>query len=365
MSPVGALGAAAESRLASAPVPPQRYGLSIFLKRPLPSSRGVRARVRPRLRATGAPLVPVTLSSLGERMTAVLRERVNEDTSVALHVMRQEMVKSLSVPARATQTIQLHDLIVPGAFSTLLVEVAAGARLTVFEESAAAASDAYGSVLVLLAVGRGATVEWFSALTQRSGSAVIERLALLEQGAVVRQHSVLFHCAAVREQTHAYLIGESAAVRTENAFLGTGTQQYDLAVVARHLAPSTVSALSTRGVLDGEAQAVYRGLVHVGSTARSSDGVQRIQTLLLSPRAEADAVPNLEIHTDDVRCTHSATTSHVHPEPLFYLQSRGLSAAQATGVIASGFLRDALLPYPPAWRGALEDSVERSFGGSI
>jgi Fe-S cluster assembly scaffold protein SufB len=120
-----------------------------------------------------------------------------------------------------------------------------------------------------------------------------------------------------------------------------------------------------KGIVGGRAQAVYRGLVHVAATAPKSNGYQRVNTLLLSSQAEVDAVPKLEIKTDDVRCTHGATTSHVNPEQLFYLQSRGLSAERAAELVVSGFLQSVVLSYPEAMRSELAHAVASSVAQTL
>jgi len=60
---------------------------------------------------------------------------------------------------------------------------------------------------------------------------------------------------------------------------------------------------------------------------------------LLNEGARADAIPNLEIQTDEVKCSHAATVSSIPEEQLFYLQSRGLNLQTAQDLIVSGFLK--------------------------
>ena len=53
------------------------------------------------------------------------------------------------------------------------------------------------------------------------------------------------------------------------------------------------------------------------------------QALLLSPDAEIDTKPELEIFADDVKCSHGATVGELDAEQLFYLRSRGIPDAEA------------------------------------
>jgi len=64
--------------------------------------------------------------------------------------------------------------------------------------------------------------------------------------------------------------------------------------------------------------------------------------LLLSDEAEADAIPNLEIHNHDVKCSHGSTVGQVDPEQLFYLMSRGLNEDEAKQKIVEGYFTPVL-----------------------
>lgn len=133
------------------------------------------------------------------------------------------------------------------------------------------------------------------------------------------------------------LVGEGASVGAKALFFGTGTQIIDVKQTVRHLASHTHSDLRSRGVLADASKAVFRGLVRVEKGTKGCVGNQREDVLLLGARAEADAIPMLEIGTDDVRCGHGATVGRVDREKLFYLMSRGLSETAARRFLVEGF----------------------------
>jgi Fe-S cluster assembly protein SufD len=70
------------------------------------------------------------------------------------------------------------------------------------------------------------------------------------------------------------------------------------------------------------------------------------RNLLLSDRARVDAIPQLEIVADDVRCTHGATVTRLQQEELFYLRSRGLGDDQAARLLLAGFCDEILTSLP-------------------
>jgi Fe-S cluster assembly protein SufD len=97
-----------------------------------------------------------------------------------------------------------------------------------------------------------------------------------------------------------------------------------------------------RNVLDGHARGVFQGKVLVERIAQKTDGYQMNQALLLSPDAEIDAKPELEIYADDVRCSHGATVGALDDDQLFYLRSRGIPEQEARQMLIDAFLDEAI-----------------------
>ena len=58
--------------------------------------------------------------------------------------------------------------------------------------------------------------------------------------------------------------------------------------------------------------------------------------------AEIDTRPQLEIHADEVKCAHGATTGRLDPDMLFYMLSRGLDRDTAQSLLVYAFLADVL-----------------------
>lgn len=112
--------------------------------------------------------------------------------------------------------------------------------------------------------------------------------------------------------------------------------RWDIEII--HAAPKTSSNTNIKGVVDGNGQAFVNGIIKVFPDAVGTNAFLEERILLLSPNAKAEAVPNLEIKTDDVKCSHAATIGKIDEEELFYLESRGLREKQAKEMIVEGFL---------------------------
>jgi Fe-S cluster assembly protein SufD len=146
----------------------------------------------------------------------------------------------------------------------------------------------------------------------------------------------------VRTEVHARLIGAKAITHLNGAQLLGGAQHADFTTVVKHVAPSCTSRQTVKNVLAGRAQGVFQGRIEVARTAQKTDGYQMNQALLLSPDAEIDTKPELEIFADDVKCSHGATVGELDADQLFYLRSRGIPDAEARSILVRAFLAEAL-----------------------
>ena len=125
-----------------------------------------------------------------------------------------------------------------------------------------------------------------------------------------------------------------------------GRQHLDYQTRQDHTAPHTESDLLFKGVVLDRARTVFRGVLHLRKEAQQTNAYQATHSLLLSPRARADALPILEIEADDVRCKHGSTTGRVDEEQIFYLMSRGLSRQDAQRLIVQGFFETVITEFP-------------------
>lgn len=143
------------------------------------------------------------------------------------------------------------------------------------------------------------------------------------------------------DETVFELAGAGAEAHIFSLLSGREKEAFEPKIVVRHLAPDTRSRTDVRAVLDGSASLRFRGRVEVSRDAVRSDAREDVRVLLLSSASSASAAPELEIDTDDVSCTHGAAIAPPDPEQLAYLATRGLSAKQATELLARGFFKEA------------------------
>ncbi|MEM6836373.1 MAG: Fe-S cluster assembly protein SufD [Cyanobacteria bacterium P01_C01_bin.120] len=153
----------------------------------------------------------------------------------------------------------------------------------------------------------------------------------------------------------------------------TDTNLYSLTAIAQSQLADTHSLIATnhphgtadqlhKTIVDDTARAVFNGKVWVPKNAQLTNASQLNRNLLLSRRARVDTKPELDIVADNVKCAHGATVSQLDTSEVFYLQSRGISAAAAQRLLIYGFAMDIIdrIPIPSLKQSLTANVTQRS-----
>lgn len=173
----------------------------------------------------------------------------------------------------------------------------------------------------------------------------------LSQGADSRYLGVNIGLGAAWARTDLVVrfAGQHAECDLKGLYLAGDKQVMDHHLDIDHGVPQCSSRETFKGVLYGKGRAVFDGRIHVAVDAQKTDAQLSNKNLLLSRNAEIDTKPQLEIHADDVKCSHGTTVGQIDPQMLFYLRSRGISAPLARRMLCLGFageIIEALGPEP-------------------
>jgi Fe-S cluster assembly protein SufD len=262
---------------------------------------------------------------------------------VLLHVPRGV---ELASPVRVTRWFSDAGA---AFFSRTLVLAEANSQVSFVDEvlSEDLPSTTLTSSAIEVLARDGARVQYVA--VQRLGRGAFYQSAqrtLAARDASLDTLNVSLGASTTRVDLNARLLGQGASSNMFGLYFGDGDQHFDHNTSQDHLAPSARSDLLYKGALDGESRAVFRGIIRVAKGAQQTDAYQTNRTLVLSERARADSLPNLEIEADDVKCSHGATVGQLDGESLFYLMSRGMSRGQAERLVVLGFLGEVLQRLP-------------------
>ncbi|MDE1886194.1 MAG: Fe-S cluster assembly protein SufD [Xanthomonadaceae bacterium] len=203
-------------------------------------------------------------------------------------------------------------------------------------------TDVLGALTSDVAVDGGATLQT-ATLGDLPGSASLYRRTRITLGAGAGFDSTHALCGGrfQRFDIAADLAGEKAVLTARGVFALRGREHVDVHLDVRHAARDTLSDVSWRGVADGRARGILHGAITVAQGADGADARLHTRNLLLSPHAEIDAQPVLEIYADEVKAAHGATVGQLDERALFYLRSRGVPHAAARSLLIAGFCREA------------------------
>lgn len=157
-----------------------------------------------------------------------------------------------------------------------------------------------------------------------------------------KQFTIVLGGGLVRTSLNSNLEEPQAALDSYALLVGDGSRHVDCVNVARHDAPHTRSRQTARAIASGTSRVVFNSNVVVNAGAAHADSHQSSRGLLLSPSAEIDSRPQLEINADEVKCSHGATTGRLDPDMLFYMLARGIDRETAQSLLIFAFLADVL-----------------------
>jgi Fe-S cluster assembly protein SufD len=217
-------------------------------------------------------------------------------------------------------------------------------RLVLVERHVSAGDSAsFVTSAVSADLGRGAALDHYRVQELSSRAILFDTLsATLAQEASYRLRALGSGAAAGRSTLGVRLAGAHAALALSVAALGDRAQVQDGYALVEHLAPHTRTEETFRGIAAGRARVAFNGKIVVARDAHGTDSRQSLRGLLAGPEAEIDVRPQLEIYTDDVRCSHGATAGKLDDNMLFYLLSRGLDHDSAQRALKWAFLEDVI-----------------------
>jgi len=260
-------------------------------------------------------------------------------------------VQSIEVRLAASSSAQLELLFVAGSdaaqgacYPRVQLEVEAGARLALVERHLSAAeAPSFVNSAVTVALDAGASLSHYRLQDLSSRSIQLDTLtASLGPRAVYRLHAASTGGQSARSTMKVRLAGERAELAFGMAALGDRHQVQDIYALVEHAAPGARSEQIFRGIAAARSRVAFNGKIVVAAGAHGADSRQSLKGLLAGPDAEIDVRPQLEIYTDDVRCSHGATAGKLDEQMLFYLLSRGLSPQDAQRLLKWAFLGDVI-----------------------
>jgi len=225
-------------------------------------------------------------------------------------------------------------------------------------------ADQYANTFVTVNVGATASAGHVR-IQDRGRHHVQTSKTLVSVGKDARFNSASFDLGGglIRNDIDIDIASAGAEVSFDGLYLAGDGQHIDNHTRVDHRVGPATSRQEYRGILNGRCRCVWNGKAIVHEGADGTDADQANHNLLLSEKAEIDAKPELEIYTDDVKCSHGTTVGQLDEAALFYLRSRGLDRNAAIQVLTHAFAAGLVTRVPvEAARDAVSALIERRLG---
>lgn len=228
----------------------------------------------------------------------------------------------------------------------LRVSLGRHSKLTVIERYAASGPVLTNAVTELVAAP-GSNLTHYRLQAENAESLHIGTLVIApRRDSQVQSFQLMQGNALRRNDVRAILAESGAQLALNGIFVGRGTTHIDNQITVEHRAPHSHSEQLYKGMGGDIAKLVFNGRIHIFAGAKGTNADLSNNNLLLTPGAEINTKPELEIYNDDVKCSHGTTCGQLDAGALFYLRSRGVEAAEAKRMLGFGFVNELLAALP-------------------
>ncbi len=213
-------------------------------------------------------------------------------------------------------------------------------------------SEARCTILTINAAGENSTV-------------TISQTGSIETGGVLRWQNVSLGGKELTHDLVSRVIGANAESAVDWMFYAKGTEKQSLNARNIFEAANGSGEILMRGVAEEKGHAVAKGMIEIGLKGNGTNTYLTQQVLMLDASSKVDAVPALEIKTNDVKASHSATVARVTPEDLFYFAARGIDTHEARAMFVQGFLGDIVSRIDGSIQEEVRGMIERKYSQAL
>ncbi|MDG2155380.1 MAG: Fe-S cluster assembly protein SufD [Gammaproteobacteria bacterium] len=222
-------------------------------------------------------------------------------------------------------------------FPRVIIQLGRNAKATVVEHHISNAA-CVSTAITNISCGEGSRITYQKLQEEHAGSFhVAAQTIKLAKDSHCDIVNIDLGAAIARNDLRILLQGSGAAAKVNGLFLVDAERHADNHLRLEHQAPHTRSRAQYAGVMANKGHGVFNGMIHVAQTAQKTDAALNNKNLLLTPGAEIDTKPELEIYADDVKCAHGSTTGQLDAVSLFYLRSRGVPQQIARNMLVQAF----------------------------
>lgn len=294
-----------------------------------------------------------------------LRARADKFTALAYAFQNGGGFLSIDAGAEIVEPIVLSYGLSEGAalFPYTLVHLGANARATVVERTTGGGAGGFLCGVVEFVLDDGAQLTY--AIDQRADAnarVIVNRAAEIGRNARLDAMTAELGAKHAVGRIRAYEVGPGAHAALTAFFFANGRQHVDLELETAHVSGETTSDTLVKAAGIDRGQGRFVGNIVIPVHANGSNAALKADALLLSDDANIDAVPALEIASNDVKAFHGATVGALDPEQIFYLMSRGLTKRESERIVTLAFFEPSIARFPAILQDGFRDAIAEKLG---
>jgi FeS assembly protein SufD len=213
-------------------------------------------------------------------------------------------------------------------------------------------------------VGNGSNLEMITLEALDSNNiSFLNKKAWVERDAKMSWYHGLFGGQTSRSKVDSNMSGTGSSAEDVEIIFGNTTQSFDITSNLNHIGSHSRGRVLVKSVMRDKSKSLFKGMIKIGKDAKASESYLAGHAILLDKDAKSDAIPGLEIETNEVKATHSASVAQLDEAQIFYLMCRGLDRDSAKREIVSGFLEPLSRRMGPTIRAWINYLLENKWSG--
>jgi Fe-S cluster assembly protein SufB len=271
----------------------------------------------------------------------------------------------VEIPLQAYFFIQSRNM---GQFERTLIVADEGAEVQYVEGCTAPTytTDSLHSAVVELMALPGSRIR-YTTIQNWSNNVynLVTKRALAERDSIVEWVDCNLGSKVTMKYPSVILRGERAHGEVLSIAVADKSQHQDTGAKMIHLAPNTSSLITSKSICKNGGRTSYRGQVKIIRGAKNAKSKVVCDALILDPISRTDTYPYNEIYEKSATLAHEASVSKLGEDQLHYLMSRGLTEADASALIVSGFIEPIVKELPMEYALEMNELIRMEMEGSV
>lgn len=192
---------------------------------------------------------------------------------------------------------------------------------------------------------------------------VSNRKAFVERDAKMSWYIGMFGSLLSRYKTDSIMKDAGASAEDVEIIFGVGNQSFDVMSNLIHHGQYSRGRVLVKSVLKDTSKSLFKGMIKIGKDGKGAESYLAGHAILLDKGSKSDSIPGLEIETNEVKATHSASVAQIDENQIYYLSTRGLTREGAKREIVSGFLEPLSRKMGPSIRAWVNYLIENKWQG--